>query len=77
VAADTVRIIQRRSVNGSSPAQRETLRSLGLHGIGKHVDRDDGPVVRGMIRVVEHLVEVQEEGVGGGEVKPAKDEPDG
>jgi large subunit ribosomal protein L30 len=59
MAAQTVRIVQRRSANGSNRIQRETLRSLGLRGIGKSVEKEDGPVVRGMVRVVGHLVEVQ------------------
>jgi large subunit ribosomal protein L30 len=53
-----VRITQRRSLAGASPNQRETLRTLGLRGIGRTVERGDSPELRGMIRVVEHLVEV-------------------
>jgi len=58
LASDVLRITQRRSANDTSPAQRETLRSLGLRGIGKAVERPDGPQLRGMIRTVQHLVEV-------------------
>ncbi len=53
-------ITQRRSANGASRKQRDTLRSLGLGRIGRSVERDDGPAVRGAVRVVEHLVEVRE-----------------
>jgi large subunit ribosomal protein L30 len=53
----SVKITQRRSANGASPAQRETLRSLGLRGIGRSVERPDSSELRGMIRVVSHLVE--------------------
>jgi large subunit ribosomal protein L30 len=53
-----VRITQRRGTSGTSPAQRDTLRTLGLRGIGRTVERRDCPELRGMIRVVEHLVEV-------------------
>jgi large subunit ribosomal protein L30 len=60
MAAQKVRVIQRRSANGTSPNQRDTLRSLGLRGIGKSVEKEDGPVLRGMVRVVGHLVEVEE-----------------
>ena len=60
MAAQTVRVIQRRSANGTNRNQRETLRSLGLRGIGKSVEKEDGPVLRGMVRVVGHLVEVEE-----------------
>jgi large subunit ribosomal protein L30 len=53
-----IRITQRRSTAGTSPSQRDTLRTLGLRGIGRTVERSDSPELRGMIRVVEHLVEV-------------------
>jgi large subunit ribosomal protein L30 len=57
-AQETVRIRQRRSSAGARPNQRETLRSLGLRGIGKTVERPLSPQLEGMIRVVGHLVEV-------------------
>ena len=57
----TLKITQRRSGSGQSRSRRETLRSLGLGVIGRSVERQDGPMVRGMIRAVEHLVEVSTE----------------
>jgi large subunit ribosomal protein L30 len=57
--AATLRITQVRSANGSSRRQRDTLRTLGLGRIGKSAERPDGPTVRGLIRSVEHLVEVR------------------
>jgi large subunit ribosomal protein L30 len=59
-ANGTLRITQRRSASGARPSQRDTLRSLGLRRIGRSVDRQDGPELRGMIRAVEHLVEISE-----------------
>jgi large subunit ribosomal protein L30 len=56
--ADLV-IRQVRSTNGTSPAQRATLRSLRLGRIGRSVERSDSPELRGMLNVVSHLVEVQ------------------
>ncbi len=53
-------ISQRRSSAGANRPQRETLRTLGLHGIGTSTERPDGPALRGMLRRVAHLVEVQE-----------------
>ena len=50
---------QIRSSNGASRRQRDTLRSLGLGRIGRESSHADSPQLRGMIRVVEHLVEVQ------------------
>ena len=55
----TLRITQLKSSNGVNPSQRETLRTLGLRGVGSTVARAEGPAVRGMIRVVAHLVEVR------------------
>lgn len=75
MAAATIRITQRKSSNGSTRNQRETLRSLGLRGIGKTVERPDGPQLRGMIVTVSHLVVTEE--VGGGGSQPKKDESDG
>ena len=52
---------QVRSTNGASPRQRDTLRSLRLGRIGRESRRSDSPELRGMLRVVGHMVEVQEE----------------
>ncbi len=53
-------ITQVKSANGANGRQRDTLRSLGLRGIGKSVEREDSPQLRGQIRVVSHLVEVDD-----------------
>jgi large subunit ribosomal protein L30 len=53
-----VAIKQVRSSNGASPSQRETLRSLKLGRIGKSSTLADSVQLQGMLRVVEHLVEV-------------------
>jgi large subunit ribosomal protein L30 len=51
---------QVRSSNGSNGKQLDTLRSLKLGRIGKQASFSDSPNLRGMIRVVEHLVEVSD-----------------
>jgi len=51
-------IKQVRSVNGSNPKQKATLRALGLGRIGKSVERKDSPQLKGQLVVVSHLVEV-------------------
>ena len=61
MAAAEVTIRQVRSANGASPRQRETLRSLRLGSIGRSAAMADTPQMRGMLRVVDHLVEVREE----------------
>ena len=54
-----VELKQVRSANGASPRQRDTLRSLRLGRIGREASHPDSPHLRGMVRVVEHLVEVK------------------
>lgn len=49
-----------RSKYGRNPEQREALKGLGLRKIGQSVIREDNPMIRGMIRKVEHLVKVEE-----------------
>jgi large subunit ribosomal protein L30 len=53
-------ITQVKSSNGSNGRQRDTLRSLGLRGIGKTVERPDSPQLRGMVHAVRHLIVVEE-----------------
>lgn len=55
-----LRITQTKSKIGGTRAQRDSLRSLGLHRIGETVVKADRPEVRGMIQVVRHLVAVEE-----------------
>ena len=55
-----VRVTQVRSVIGTKPKHRATLRALGLRGIGRSRVLPDSPSVRGMISKVQHLVEVSD-----------------
>jgi large subunit ribosomal protein L30 len=55
-----LRITQFKSANGANPAQRDTLRTLGLGKIGRTTERPDQPTVRGAIYTVRHLVRVEE-----------------
>ncbi|HSI81289.1 MAG TPA: 50S ribosomal protein L30 [Solirubrobacterales bacterium] len=57
---------QVRSANGANPRQRDTLRSLRLGRIGREAQLEDSPQLRGMLRVVEHLVEVDDGSGDGG-----------
>ncbi len=43
-----------------NPNQKANLWALGLRRIGSVREHEDTPVVRGMIRRVQHLVEVTE-----------------
>lgn len=56
----TIKIKQIKSKIGAPIDQKRTLASLGLHKISQVVEREDTPVVRGMIRKVHHLVTVVE-----------------
>jgi large subunit ribosomal protein L30 len=49
-----------KSANGGSRRQQEALRTLGLGKIGRSSEREDHPAVRGLIRSVNHLVEVRD-----------------
>ncbi len=56
----TLKIIQVRSIIGGTKKQRETIKALGLGRPNYHVERKDNPCTRGQIRVVQHLVRVEE-----------------
>ena len=50
-----------KSVIGSLPAQRRTVKALGLKKIGSSVEHDAAnPAIKGMVRAVAHLVKVEE-----------------
>jgi large subunit ribosomal protein L30 len=55
-----VALKQVRSSNGASATQRATLRSLRLGRIGAEAKHADTPQLRGMVRAVDHLVEVSD-----------------
>jgi large subunit ribosomal protein L30 len=59
-----LKITQKRSVIGRPPAQRRTIRALGLRRIGHSVVHPDTPSIRGMVFGVQHLVEVEEVSAG-------------
>ena len=54
----TVTVRQIRSANRRPETQAATLRGLGLGKIRRERTLEDTPSVRGMIRAVQHLVEV-------------------
>jgi large subunit ribosomal protein L30 len=55
-----LRITQIRSVITQSPRHRGTMRALGLSRIGRSVEHEESPELTGMLRMVEHLVKVEE-----------------
>lgn len=68
MAEPTLQITLARSPHGAKPAQRATVRSLGLRRRHQTVQQPDRPEIRGMVARVAHLVDVryvgQEELVG-------------
>jgi len=55
-----LRIKYVRSAIGYPQDQKDTIRALGLRKLQHTVEHDDNPAVRGMIRKVIHLVQVEE-----------------
>lgn len=55
-----IRVIQVRSVIGGTKKQKATIKALGLGRPNYCVDLRDNPCTRGQIRVVQHLVKVEE-----------------
>jgi large subunit ribosomal protein L30 len=55
-----VKVTQVRSVVDRGAKQRGTIRALGLKRVGASVVHEDRPEIRGMLRAVRHLVEVEE-----------------
>jgi large subunit ribosomal protein L30 len=58
--AARLRITLRRSTVGTNPSARGTVRALGLHRIGHTVEAADDAAVRGQIRAVRYLLDVEE-----------------
>ena len=56
-----LRITQIRSGIGTKPAQRATLKALGLRRIRHEVVQEDNAGTRGMIKRVVQLVTVEDE----------------
>ena len=55
-----LRITWKKSGIGFERNQRETIKSLGLRKLNQTVEREDTPVVRGMLHKVRHMVHVDE-----------------
>lgn len=61
-----LRIKYVKSQIGHPQWQKDTLRTFKLKRLGDIVEVEDTDVVRGMLRKVEHLVQVEEMAVTGG-----------
>jgi len=54
-----VRVTQVKSQIGQTQRHHGTLRALGLGKIGRSAEHEEGPVLAGMLRKVNHLVKVE------------------
>ena len=55
-----LKITQVRSTIDRKEPQKRTIKALGLGKLHRTVIHNDTPQIRGMVRTVQHLVEVEE-----------------
>ena len=58
--ASKLKIRQVKSTINRSGMQKKTIRALGIRRLNQTVVHDDNPCIRGMVKRVEHLVQVEE-----------------
>ncbi|ADR23026.1 50S ribosomal protein L30 [Marivirga tractuosa] len=58
--AKKIKVTQTRSVIGRPKDQKLTIQALGLGRINKTVTKESTPQIEGMLRKVDHLVNVTE-----------------
>jgi len=61
-AKKMLRITLVKSAIGYSEQHKATIRALGLRRMNQSVEHEDTSVVRGMLRKVNHLVVIEEQG---------------
>ncbi len=57
--AKKIRVTLRRSIIGTRPEHRASVRGLGLRRINHTVEVEDTPAIRGMINKVAYLVKCE------------------
>lgn len=55
-----LKITQVKGLVGTNPKQKKVMTSLGLRKINHTVEHQDNKAIRGQIRLVNHLVKVEE-----------------
>ena len=55
----TIKIKQIRSRIRCPKDQKRTLDALGLRKLGRVVEHNDNPAIRGMVEKVKHLVQIE------------------
>lgn len=58
--SNKLKITYVKSAIGYNIRQKRTIEALGLRRLGDVVEQEDNPVIRGMVRKVGHLVQVEE-----------------
>ncbi len=58
--ARKILVKQIKGTAGKKPKQKATLRALGLRRVNATREHEETPVIRGMIDIVKHMVEVTE-----------------
>ena len=58
--ADRLKITLKKSTIGALPKHRKTVEALGLHKLNSTVLLPDNSAVRGMVKQVNHLLQVEE-----------------
>lgn len=58
--ADKLAITLKKSLIGRNQKQRNIVKALGLRKIGQTVIRDNSPVVQGMIKKIDFMLDVKE-----------------
>jgi len=54
-----IKITQVKSVIDRPKSQKDTMKALGIKKMHQTVEREDTPVIRGMVNKVSHLVVVE------------------
>ena len=55
----TIKITQVKSVIDRPKSQKDTIKALGIKKMHQTVEREDTPVIRGMVKKISHLVVVE------------------
>lgn len=56
----TIKIKLVKSHIGKIPKHRKTIKALGLKKINQVVEKNDTPQIRGMLKQVDYMIEVEE-----------------
>ena len=58
--ANKLEITLKRSTIGRKEKQRANVKALGLHKVGQTVVQYDTPIIRGMIKKIDFMLDVKE-----------------